>query len=483
MKTIQKFTLLTFVIVLSAACTEVSNDINIDDIQERAQSKIAKLNEAIANDSTCIDTRLARAAALQEMTEGSSVFLKINDLVTLSETPRIIYAYDSKPKYYEFDIIEKGKIIGVITTFAQKEAPACIAFIFNEPLNRKIHDGLEMFEGFYPSVHWGIPNEIGVPPSVLYDTDGITPITKIPSINEYERYDELFEGIEKSSGIRENITYNEENKASQTELSYNYWRNIQRKIQQRGKISNVIMKVQNNDMGYDKWPAMPYVIPMYDNEKLMKTHWSGECGPCAISWVYRGLYSHYPCTSTSPDSYISIYGDLNKYATLNGEKKIVFVSRYYLDDKFYDRAIYDYNNIGNDEKFNIYKEKANNASRQVDNGLYEASLKRTVKTGEKYPMYQLGINNAIKEITNNKYKITTTTQTKKHIKENNLPVFIMYGISGTFHYVVAFGVGGVASKDYILITDNGSMTCDFGYFPYWRYEGANYGIRYKMVLK
>lgn len=59
----------------------------------------------------------------------------------------------------------------------------------------------------------------------------------------------------------------------------------------------------------------------------------------------------------------------------------------------------------------------------------------------------------------------------------------MIGTGDSFHYLVAFGVGNSGTKKYIYITDNGTNIGSNGYMPYWRYEGSNYGIRYKVVKR
>ena len=38
---------------------------------------------------------------------------------TLTERPVIIYDYDSRPKYYEFGIIQNGLVVATITTIAE----------------------------------------------------------------------------------------------------------------------------------------------------------------------------------------------------------------------------------------------------------------------------------------------------------------------------------------------------------------------------
>ena len=57
---------------------------------------------------------------------------------------------------------------------------------------------------------------------------------------------------------------------------------------------------------------------------------------------------------------------------------------------------------------------------------------------------------------------------------------LLIGTGDNFHYIVAFGTGNTGTKNYIYITDNGTYISGNSYYPYWRYEGSNYGIRYKL---
>lgn len=64
-----------------------------------------------------------------------------------------------------------------------------------------------------------------------------------------------------------------------------------------------------------------------------------------------------------------------------------------------------------------------------------------------------------------------------------LPVMIMIGTGDNFHYLVAFGAEKSGSTNWVYVTDNSSYIGAYGYKPYWRKEGSNYGIRYKIVKK
>ena len=81
------------------------------------------------------------------------------------------------------------------------------------------------------------------------------------------------------------------------------------------------------------------------------------------------------------------------------------------------------------------------------------------------------------------YSLGTTTTSRSYIENKKLPVFIMIGTGTSFHYLVAFGVGKIGSTNYIYVTDNGAYIGSYNYYPYWRKEGSNYGIRYKLTKK
>ena len=232
----------------------------------------------------------------------------------------------------------------------------------------------------------------------------------------------------------------------------------------------------NTGPGYDgttTFPTTYYIIPEFNNERIKRTHWKGYCGPGAVAWVYRNLYSHYPKNSTNKNSYIRIHNDDVYLDTLDLFLSCDAYAYYHYTPTF----------IGDDELFNIYKGNANNYSLHTDNGFYQKLLSHTVKTLDDYPMYQLGMTNAIKGITEEEYSLGTTTTSRSYIENKKLPVFIMIGTGTSFHYLVAFGVGKIGSTNYIYVTDNGSYIGSYNYYPYWRKEGSNYGIRYKLTKK
>ncbi|MGM9747103.1 MAG: hypothetical protein ACI30H_09105 [Paludibacteraceae bacterium] len=451
-----------------SACTEdaVINNIESDVLNN-------ELKYSIEQDSMCLLPEEAKYYAALELQEGASSLLSIDEY-TLSDNVRIIFGYDSRPKYYEFDVLSKGEIVATITTFAQKEEEACIAFVFNTPLKRESPNNLVMFEGLYPTVYWGELGNYGEPPLALYSDDGITRIVDIPSIYEDERYEEIVQHMDAESAIQtRSILVNYKQKRQEhTTIVKQYWNY---KCTTR---SNSIHTKDNGVNAHDivsETPPNSYVIPEFNKSSMLNTRWSGPCGPGVVAWVYRGLYSHYPKTGTTSDTYIRIHGDSAKYAIINGKSQQIFGV-----DVTNKHSLYYYND---DNCYQIYNKVADNVSRQIDNGLYEVLLDHTVKTDSNYPMYQAGLNNAIQEITNNTYCITTTTKTRDHILNNHLPVFIMLGTGKSFHYIVAFGTSKVGTQKYIYITDNGYFTSTNNYDPYWRYEGSNYGIRYKLKTK
>lgn len=36
-----------------------------------------------------------------------------------------------------------------------------------------------------------------------------------------------------------------------------------------------------------------YIIPEFNNDALLRTRWSGACGPAALAWLYRAYNTHY----------------------------------------------------------------------------------------------------------------------------------------------------------------------------------------------
>ena len=206
-----------------------------------------KLDEQIERDSITISPKLARSVACEEL-RNNAILQCFDEEVVLSENCRVVYGYDSRPKYYEWDVLRGDSVVAMVTTFAQEEEDCAVAFIFEYPYVREKKEGLEMFEGFYPTVFWGVPGEeFGAAPKVLYAEDGKRIITEIPSVNEDERYDKLLEQMDdysRSEAVKM-LNINRENRINGKERAKSFWE------MRRGNSSlqgNASIKISGNDI-------------------------------------------------------------------------------------------------------------------------------------------------------------------------------------------------------------------------------------------
>ncbi|HOS16469.1 MAG TPA: hypothetical protein PKX15_05625, partial [Bacteroidales bacterium] len=179
--------------------SDLKNDIKLQKSSLLSDIPIATEAElsVFEDDNFIVHYKVARYYAYWEIENALSTPLNVMvGNYTLTERPVIIYDYDSRPKYYEFGIIQNGLVVATITTIAKKESSNMIHFMFDEPLDYTYYEGeLKFFIGNYPDVFYGIPSNPGDNPIYLLSEDGETSITTIPSCNMYENYQELINSM------------------------------------------------------------------------------------------------------------------------------------------------------------------------------------------------------------------------------------------------------------------------------------------------
>ena len=415
---------------------------------------------AFDNDESVIHYKVARYYAYWEIENALSEPLGIEgDEYRLTAYPVIIYDYDSKPKYYEFGVIVNGSVVSSITTIAKKESSNIISFIFEEPLNYDDYGNYSYFVGNYPSVFYGTPANPGDVPSALYMEDGITSIQDIPSCDILVNYANLIQSMDDTSRLEHaDVINNMSSEIAEMNIGLaDFWEVADDRKDSILCMSDeqIIAEVQQ-DINQRSATWEEYIIPSYNNN-LKRTFWCGWCGPSAVAWAYRGLYSNYPIGTTN---YLRIHG--------NSSYGVFIASPYY--------SIYYY---GSDTAVSTI-------SLQTDHGLYYDLLQYCKAGLGGYPMYINGMNKATKKITSNNYAVNLTTQPHVRIRSYNLPVFNLIGCEWSFHYLVAFGSGyekrrnGSIKNKFLLVTDNGTRASRNNYYPYWRSQSPDPGIRYKM---
>lgn len=388
----------------------------------------------------------------------------------LSERPVIIYDFDSKPKYYEFSVLKEGLVYATITTIAKKEATNMVADIFNYPLDYKNKGGNDYIVAAYPAVFTGNASSPGQVPTNLVSFDKKVE-AKVGSTNLIQTYQNLINQMDAESQADHATAISD----LQTELAEintgltDFWQNADANKNRILGLSDDEILNEVKDGIYGKTTATTwdeYIIPAYGTENMKKTHWHGWCGPSAVAWAYRGIYSTYPRNTSS--NYLRIHGD-----TYFNSFKYFASDRSYYD--YYDDAVAGTNSANTD--FSLYKK------------LWAHCTKTYGVGGPFYPMYIGGMRNAMKEVTDNIYTVNMTLYPHSRIRNEKLPVFTMIGFEGQLHYLVAFGSGyekrksGVIKSKFLLVTDDGAAISRHNYYPYWRNQSPDPGIRYKVEKK
>ena len=424
-------------------------------IQPATEAELAKFDK----DPYIIHYKVARYVAYKELENGLSEFMDLDrGTYRLTDRPAIIWDYDSRPKYYEFGIIVNEEIVKTITTLAKKEATNMCCFMFNEPIEHKAIGNYKFFVGIYPNVFYGMPSDPGFPPSILRNENGENTIA-VPSCNILENYTRLIASMDAESRANHQTAISDmiDEIAGFTQGLDLFWSELD-------AIKDDILAMTDEEIlnsfhtkSQKTTLSDIYIIPAYTGYNLQHTYWAGWCGPSAIAWIYRGLYSYYPKGTTGATNYVRIKGDAN-YQEFKNVNSTYSYAYYDADGSYNPRA---------------------------DNGLYMRLRQECVKTGNSYPMYEAGMNRGMKAISNNTYGINLTLYPHDRIRDNKLPVMNMFGYSGSFHYVAAFGSGyekknGSIKSKWLLVTDNGARIRDHGYAPYWRNQSPDPGIRYKV---
>lgn len=461
--------LYAFIALCMMSCN--NNDV-IDSPTQNDVEQAKELNNYAEAVENVIDYKTARFLAYLELENGASQFINLPDAYELAAIPRVVYDYNSCPKYYEFDILANNTIVATVTTHAQKEDNTVIAYMFEKPINTS-KTGFDAFMGQYPNVYHGKKGLLNSTPtnlqkSVSYITTNTTeedvwaPYEDLLSKMNKEDYKLTLADIEMMKNSPE--IYNND-----TAEVNAFWRSIKSlskelQVYEDAEICRALVCTPTNSLIksdgikpnpgdlYQGNPVTEYhIIPQFNNERLKNTRWSGKCGPSIVSWTYRGLYANYPHNS---NQYIPIHGDKSTGTFHNYTSRAEYGN--------YETAI------------------------QADHGVYKNVDQRTGPSGE---LYHLGLSNAVKDLTGGTYKLVTTAYSHKNIK-NNEPVFVMVVMDGNPHYFLAFGYGytkkGTKKTEYIYIHDNGAMTENNTakpYYSYWHKETSNYGLRYKVAKR
>lgn len=470
-----------------------------------------KILEEIASNEENVPYNIARKLALIEMEYGIKESMEWN-ATTLSERPVVVFDGKSNPKYYEFIVInEADEAVGTVTAFAKKEVDASVAYVlpYVQDYSSLINIGSEykLISAGYPSkILLGIPDSPGNRP-----TNVVYPATE--EHNEYLPMDEeipvgddaqgLIEAIDKLSeeereqleiyDVESIISNIEEKRNLNNEGAQEYWRVVELLELEPLSDEEIITAINESKASWTSYDE--YVIPAYNTTNMKRTRWSGWCGPSAVAWIYRGLYSSYG----------------GAYLPLAGESGFSY-SPYRIINSGY--GYYNFSSSGDTDRDgrqnDLDKDWIEPQSAKADGGLYA----KIANNGGLYawpwltgnqngPTLSFMLGHALSSVTNGKYSVSTlwgalTTNTQIYIRSAKLPL-LCWG-NGFSHYTVIFGskyelwnwdvsikvfgkkitisTGKIKTNQWVLMTDNGYTTRNYGYQPYWKNDKIRFNIDY-----
>lgn len=520
----KKLNLIIFIISLFfISCN--SDNLNISDSTITVKNSTTESNipfasastlSDIANTSSNVSYNIARKLAVVELEAGIKQQMNWQG-ATLSEKPVVIYDGKSSPKYYEFIVTnEAGKEIGTVTTCVKKEADAVVTHVL--PYVRDYStftskgDNFKMISGGYPGrILVGILGKSGDEPSSIIDPESNTTVSNVLTEDAQGTIDainSLTEEQKDSIGIHNTdslINAVEENDALQQEYAKAYWEIMDTLASSIDSTTDdEISSIVNESKAGGTWTSYDeYIIPRFNTTNLKNTRWAGWCGPSALAWVYRGLYSSYNGT------YLPLAGESTfssgTYRQMSGTK-----GYYYFSD---DPSNSD---IDNDGRVNsLDPDWVNSQSSNADGGLYAdlASLGGlylwpSITNNQNGPTLPFSLRVALAYVTKAKYWVGVpfvlpgaTEYGHQHIRNNQLPLICL--VDGFSHYVVAFGSkyknwnwdwyykifgrrititkGSIRTQKWLYVTDNGYETSSHSYEPFWRNDAfvsldVQYGI-------
>lgn len=358
-----------------------------------------------------IDPLLARKQALLDLLQFRELFGRLKngtarDSFYLADKPIIVYDDEELPKLYEYIVFSGDEPLGTIVTFARKEVTDISACILPFIRNYSSKYSLRFF--------------------VTYP---------------YSYLDSQIRAIQKRGegvAISEDINPELKTIASDSDIR-KYWSKLEQHTDRLIAMND--QEFLNSHMVHNlRSEIKEYIIPLFDKENLKRTRFSGSgwCGPAAMAWVYRGFYDHYN------GYYIPLHGEISNDAfQLN------------VDDT-HNVSYYDKKNI----LFSTLAELCNTEKNLVT-GTFPNDFDKAVE-----------IIFPTKKIQRHKGEIKGAP--RRAIQNGNPIYLVVFTKKGELHYIIGFGTKdkyglfGLHTNSWILVTDNGTNIQDHNYLPYYR---------------
>lgn len=486
----------------------LNSNISISDIPF---SDDATLSEISSNPDN-VSYKTARKLVVLEMELDIKESMNWNG-TKVSEKPVVIFDGKSVAKYYEFIVTdESGKALGTVTACAQKETDAAVAYVlpYVRDYSKLTTKGssYKMISGGYPSrILLGVLGKSGDQPSGVIDPETEKSVSEIVSEDAQGMLNALTAltdeekeklGITNTDALTTEIKQKD---ALNQEYAEEYWSLIDTLKTELDSMSDeeiaaVINESKGSRITYDE-----YRIPAYNTIAMRNTRWVGWCGPSALAWIYRGLYSSYDGT------YLPLAGDAGFY-NVNGR----FTSGM--------KGYYDFDDAGDDDgdkrQNDLDADWVDSISDLIDGGLYA----KLANNGGLYlwpwltgdtngPTLPYGLSTALASVTKGKYSVRPTPYSltsleplgHQHIRNSHLPIVCL--VQTFSHYIVAFGskyeywnwykivkifrkrirVNGpkIRKNKWLLVQDNGYTTSKHNYEPYWKNDKLTFDLQYGVI--
>ncbi len=286
-----------------------------------------------------------------------------------------------------------------------------------------------------------------------------------------EEYEAIYGGISKDETIN-NIL--EQAKIAKEDAEY-YWGVVDTLEAEIALLTDEeiaeVMSSNNTKGFYDTYSQ--YIIPRFNDYKLVRTRWNGWCGPSILAWIYRGYNSNYN------GKYLPLAGD-SGFDNNNDRNMTSSGVGYY---NF---------NLNDDHKSSVYGP----VSDRIDGGLYkdiaDACNIEKGSFGYEGASTPGQMSNAVDKVLKKKWNLTLAAP--NNIRDG-MPVVVLVAADGGLfdeglHYIGAFGVKEkyldwswtvkvfrwkktfhkrvCKTGQWVYVTDNGATTSSNGYLPYWR---------------
>ena len=396
----------------------------------------------------------------------------------LTKYPVVIYDYNNIPYLYEFGVIYDGRIVSTIATETKRVENGVISYIMKEKDYSFGYNLKRYISNKYPTeIYYSEQNEqfprwkeednklVELIDKPVFYTQKEAQKFWLEIIPEEEKkdYQTYLDSLWQARAERPFIIKDFWEKTdSLFKMTFDEWLDFRTFIQDEDdkntseeepdptiendkKIADIIAE------GMSGVSDDVYEIPRYKDKHLRLTHWNAYCGPAALAFVYRGLFSYYPYTNTA--NYLNLVGDNPATATK------------YFNDRgtyaYYDMSVSTDHCSSFSEAKDCYKEKSKDTDFGLSACFYNRCFDNFITCAYDMPMTIFGMNNGFKDATNKKYKVVSTIKPYVEIGNNN-PVIIDI----CCHYVVGIARGKVKNRKYELVVDNGSTTGS-NYAPYW----------------